>query len=83
MCDLYIYIYWTQTTQSFLDIPNSAINRDQLNNGLYDALGNNNINKTAHIIVDILPSAAPNIIEKRQNRRNGTNPCLQSYLSDN
>ena len=54
------YILDADNSVHFLDVLNSAINRDKLNNGLYDALGNNNINKAAYIIVDVLQSATAN-----------------------
>jgi len=50
-------------------VPSSAINRDKLNNSLYDAPKNNNLNQTVHIIVDVLQSTNTNTIEKWQTKR--------------
>ena len=49
-------------------MPSSAINRDKLNNSLYDAPKNNNLNQTVHIIVDVLQSTNTNTIEKWQTK---------------
>ena len=54
----------------FLDVLNSAIKRNKLNNGFDVAFGNNKINNAVHINVYVLQSGTANIMEKQQTKCN-------------
>jgi len=66
------YIWNEDKSVHFLGVLYSAIKRDKLNNGLDDALGNNNVNKGVHIIVDVLQNPIVNKLYIKAKVRNAT-----------